>query len=81
MLYFSWVREKLGIAEEMVDPPLGVGTVAALIAWLEEHSESHADAFADRDRLRAAVDQSFVTMDASIAGAREIAIFPPVTGG
>jgi len=81
MLYFSWVREQLGIAEEVVDPPASIFTVAALIDWLAEHSESHADAFADRDRLRAAIDQSFVPMDTPISGAREIAIFPPVTGG
>ena len=81
LLYFSWVRERVGTAEELIDPPEGVLTVAALIDWLAERSDGHARAFADRGRLRAAIDQDFVAMDAPIAGAREVALFPPVTGG
>ena len=81
MLYFAWVREAVGTGEEEVDPPAGVDTVSSLIDWLAERSEAHARAFADRSRLRAAVDQAFVPLDAPIAGAREVAIFPPVTGG
>ena len=81
VLYFAWVREAVGTGEEQVDPPAGVDTVAALIDWLTERSEGHAAAFADRARLRAAVDQAFVPLDAPMAGAREVAIFPPVTGG
>ena len=81
LLYFAWVREKVGTGAERLDPPAGVATVAALLDWLATRSEGHAAAFADRARLRAAVDQRFVTLDASIAAAREIAIFPPVTGG
>ena len=81
MLYFAWVRERVGSGEEMVDPPAGVTTVAALVDWLAEGDDGHAAAFADRGRLRAAVDQDFVGMDASIVGAREVALFPPVTGG
>ena len=81
MLYFAWVRERLGTAEERVVPPAAVTTVAALIDWLAASSDRHAAAFADRGRLRAAVDQDFVAMDAPIAGAREVALFPPVTGG
>lgn len=81
VLYFAWVREAVGTAEEQVQIPAGVTDVAALIDWLAERSEGHAVAFSDRTRLRAAVDQAFVPMDASIIGAREVAIFPPVTGG
>ena len=81
MLYFAWVREAIGQGGETVDPPSGVATVAALVDWLAQRSEGHAAAFASRERLRAAVDQVFVTLDASIVGAREVAIFPPVTGG
>ena len=81
MLYFAWVRERVGTAEEMVAPPKSVTTVAALVDWLSARSDRDAAAFADRGRLRAAVDQDFVAMDAPIAGAREIALFPPVTGG
>lgn len=81
MLYFSWVRERVGVAEERIDPPAGVTTVAGLVDWLAGLDEAHAAAFAERGRLCAAVDQAFVAFDALIAGAREIAIFPPVTGG
>ena len=81
ILYFAWVRERLGVAEEDVSPPSRIDTVAALIDWLADRSAGHAEAFADRSRLRAAVDQAFVPLDALIAGAREVAIFPPVTGG
>lgn len=81
VLYFAWVRERVGIAEETIDPPPEAFTVGALIDWLATTSAEHAHAFADRDRLRAAVDQEFVGMDAPVLGAREVAIFPPVTGG
>jgi molybdopterin synthase sulfur carrier subunit len=81
MLYFAWVREALGLGEERVEPPAGVATVADLIDWLAARDAAHAAAFAERGRLRAAVDQAFVSLDAPIAGAREVAIFPPVTGG
>lgn len=81
LLYFAWVREAIGRDGERVDPPSTVATVADLLDWLAAGDEDHARAFADRGRLRAAVDQSFVTLDSNIAGAREIAIFPPVTGG
>ncbi len=81
VLYFAWVREAVGIAQEDVTPPAEVATVAGLIDWLAGSSDGHARAFADRGRLRCAVDQAFVALDAPIAGAREIAIFPPVTGG
>ena len=81
MLYFAWVRERVGLAEETVTPPDTVGSVAELVDWLAGRDAAHAEAFAERGRLRAAVDQAFVAFDAPIAGAREIAIFPPVTGG
>lgn len=81
MVYFAWVREGVGVGQERVDPPAGVTTVAELIDWLSATSESHARTFADRGRLRAAVDQVFVPIDAPLGSAREVAIFPPVTGG
>ena len=80
-MYFAWVREAIGTGEERVDPPSGVFTVADLVAWLATRSPGHAEAFAEPARLRAAVDQDFVALDAAITGAREVAIFPPVTGG
>jgi molybdopterin synthase sulfur carrier subunit len=81
LLYFAWVREAIGRDGETVEPPAEVTDVAGLIAWLAARGGGYAEALASPDRLRAAVDQSFVPLDAPIAGAREIAIFPPVTGG
>ena len=81
MLYFAWVRERVGTGQERVDPPAEIETVAELIDWLSATSERHAYAFEDRGRLRAAVDQLFVALDTPLGQAREIAIFPPVTGG
>jgi molybdopterin synthase sulfur carrier subunit len=81
LLYFAWVREAIGKDGERVDPPATLLTVADLLDWLADADADHARAFADRGRLRAAVDQRFVALDTAIAGAREIAIFPPVTGG
>jgi sulfur-carrier protein len=81
LLYFAWVREKVGTGEELVDAPPEVATVDALLDWLALEDEGHAAAFADRSRLRAAVDGTFVGLDASFSGAKEVAIFPPVTGG
>lgn len=81
ILYFAWVRERVGAGEEQVDPPEAVRNVADLIEWLGGRSEGHAAAFAEPARLRAAIDQRFVPLDAVLGSAREVAIFPPVTGG
>lgn len=81
MLYFAWVRERVGTSAETVDVPGEIDTVTALLDWLAGRSERHAAAFADRARLRAAIDQHFVPLDAALGRAREVAIFPPVTGG
>ena len=81
MLYFAWVRESVGTGAETVDPPGAVLNVADLICWLAERSPGHAEAFRDPARLRAAIDQRFVPLDAELGDAKEVAIFPPVTGG
>jgi sulfur-carrier protein len=81
MLYFAWVRERVGTGGERVEVPGEIDTIAALLDWLAGRSAGHASAFADRDRLRAAIDQHFVPLDAPLGRAREVAIFPPVTGG
>ncbi len=81
ILYFAWVREKTGKAEEILDLPAGISTVADLVAWLKERGPEYAEAFARPGVVRAAVDQTHVQPTASVAGAREIAFFPPVTGG
>mgnify|MGYP001223011537 CR=1 FL=1 len=79
--YFAWVREKAGIAEERVLLPDGVATVADLVDWLRTRGPGFAEAFARDGVIRAAVDQRHVKPAAPLAGAREIAFFPPVTGG
>ncbi len=81
ILYFAWVRERIGTDREDLDPPAGVIDLRGLIAWLAQRSPGHESALADTACLRAAIDQNFADLDASIVGAREVAIFPPVTGG
>ena len=79
--YFAWVRERIGKAEETVEPPAEVRTVDDLIAWLSNRGEAYAHAFERPKVIRAAIDQAHVRPDAVITGAREIAFFPPMTGG
>jgi sulfur-carrier protein len=79
--YFAWVRERVGKPEETVEPPANVRTVEELIAWLARRGESYAYAFEKPRVIRAAIDHAHVKQDAVIAGAREIAFFPPMTGG
>jgi molybdopterin synthase sulfur carrier subunit len=81
LLYFAWVKEKAGIASEEIEPPDGVVTVGELIDWLKSRGPEFANAFDRAEVIRAAVDRNHVRHDARIAGAREIAFFPPVTGG
>ena len=81
LLYFAWVREAIGTGEQEVTVPAAVTSVGALIDWLTGQGEPYAVAFADRARLRAAVDGVFAGLDTSIEGATEVSIFPPVTGG
>jgi len=79
--YFAWVRERIGKAEETVEPPADVRTVDDLISWLTAQGEAYAYAFEKPKVIRAAIDHTHVKADAVIAGAREIAFFPPMTGG
>ena len=79
--YFAWVRERIGKTEETIEPPPGVQTVGELMAWLAGRGESYAHAFETPRVIRAAIDHAHVKPDAAIAGAREIAFFPPMTGG
>ena len=79
--YFAWVRERIGIAEETVEPPASVRTVGDLIGWLSARGETYAYAFEAPKVIRDAIDHAHVRPDAMIAGAREIAFFPPMTGG
>jgi sulfur-carrier protein len=81
ILYFAWVRERVGKAQEDVDPPAEVKTVGQLIAWLAAKGDQYAHAFENPKVIRAAIDRSHVRADARIEGAGEIAFFPPMTGG
>lgn len=81
ILYFAWLREKAGIAEEDVTPPATVNTVGALVDWLKERGGGFAEAFADDAVVKAAVNQEHVGLDHPVADGDEVAFFPPITGG
>jgi sulfur-carrier protein len=81
ILYFAWVRERVGKPEEEIEAPAGVSTVGELITWLAARGEEYAYAFENPRVVRAAIDRTHVKAEAPIAGAREIAFFPPMTGG
>jgi molybdopterin synthase sulfur carrier subunit len=79
--YFAWVRERIGTGEERVTFPPSVTTVRDAMIWLKHRGEGYAAAFEREDVIRAAVDQTHAGHDARLQGAREIAFFPPITGG
>ncbi len=79
--YFSWVRDRMGCSEELITPVVKIATIGDLIMWLRERDDRGAAAFADPARIRAAMDGAMVGPETSLAGAREVALFPPVTGG
>ncbi len=81
LLYFAWVRERIGKSSETLSLPAGVVTVADVIRWLATRGPEFAHAFERPEVIRAAIDKTHVRPDTPIAGAREIAFFPPVTGG
>ena len=80
-IYFAWVRERVGKTEEEIAPPDSVVTVGDLLAWLGRQGEEYEHAFGNAKVIRVAIDQTHVKHDMTIAGAREIAFFPPMTGG
>jgi molybdopterin synthase sulfur carrier subunit len=79
--YFAWVRERIGKPEEDIAVPADVVTVGELIKWLSSRGEEYAHAFENPGVIRAAVDRVHVKPQAALAGATEIAFFPPMTGG
>lgn len=81
ILYFAWVREMIGRDGEQVDRPAADVTVADLIRQLAERGGGWGEALIDHSRLRVALDQRFVPLDSLVGDAKELAIFPPVTGG
>jgi molybdopterin synthase sulfur carrier subunit len=81
VLYFAWLRERVGAGEEFVELAPGVDTVGALITWLRARSPGHDAAFAAMRTVRCAVNQDFAGPEAAVRGGDEVAFFPPVTGG
>ncbi|HZB37270.1 MAG TPA: molybdopterin converting factor subunit 1 [Beijerinckiaceae bacterium] len=81
LVYFAWVRERVGKPEEDVELPSGLETVADLVRWLKTRGEEYDHAFENEGVVRAAIDKVHAKPDAAIADAREIAFFPPMTGG
>ena len=81
LVYFAWVRERIGRPEETLDLPQEVATVADLVAWLRGRGEEYAYAFETDGVVRAAVDRAHAKPQTRLAGASEVAFFPPMTGG
>ena len=81
LCYFAWVRERIGKPEEEVELPASVATVGDLMTWLAARGEEYAHAFENPKVIRAAIDRTHVRPRRAITGAREIAFFPPMTGG
>lgn len=81
ILYFAWVREKVGRDYDEIDLPANLKTVTDLIAWLKTTGPEFEIAFENEKSIRTAINQTHVSHDASLEGAHEIAFFPPVTGG
>jgi molybdopterin synthase sulfur carrier subunit len=81
LVYFAWVRERVGRTDEEIELPAGIDTIAELVRWLKGRGEEYGYAFENPDIVRAAIDHVHVKPEARIAGAREIAFFPPMTGG
>ena len=81
LIYFAWVRERIGMPEENVELPDDIRTVADLLAWLRTRGEGYEEALRFPDVIRVAIDQEHVGHRESVVGAREVALFPPMTGG
>jgi molybdopterin synthase sulfur carrier subunit len=81
LLYFAWVRERIGKEQEVVELPGNVTTIGDLVSWLAARGDEYAHAFANPKVVRAAIDRRHVKPETPLAGAREIAFFPPMTGG
>lgn len=81
IVYFSWVKERLGRDQELINYPETVETVVQLIGHLQDNDAAYRDVFSDLKKLRFALDQDFVGLEALLEDAEELAIFPPVTGG
>jgi molybdopterin synthase sulfur carrier subunit len=81
LVYFAWVRERIGKGEEIVEPPAGVATVGDLINWLAGRGDEYAYAFENPKVIRAAINHAHVKPSTPLRDATEVAFFPPMTGG
>jgi sulfur-carrier protein len=81
VLYFAWMRERIGKPEEEIELPDGISTVRDLMQWLSGRGEEYAYAFENPKIIRAAIDRIHARPETAIGGAKEIAFFPPMTGG
>ncbi len=81
LLYFAWIRARIGVSEEEIALPAGIARVDALVDWLATRGPGYAAALAERATVRVAVNQEHVAADHPVADGDEVAIFPPVTGG
>jgi sulfur-carrier protein len=81
LIYFAWLRDRIGLSEEQVEAPAEVRNVGDLLAWLKTRSPGHAEALADLAIVKVAVNQEYAGADQILAAGDEVALFPPVTGG
>lgn len=81
ILYFAWLRSKIGTAQEVVEPPASVTDVAGLVEWLKTRGPGYAEALANTAVVKVAVNQEYVPYDTPLHAGDEVALFPPVTGG
>lgn len=81
ILYFAWLRQKIGKADEILDPPSNVATVAELVDWLKSRGPGYADALKNPKLVRVAVNREYVGAEHRLKPGDEIGLFPPVTGG
>jgi molybdopterin synthase sulfur carrier subunit len=81
LLYFAWLKQKIGVDAEEVTLPEGVGDVASVVAWLKTRGDNYAVALKDDAVVRVAVNQAYARPDTPVSDGDEVALFPPVTGG
>jgi len=81
ILYFAWLRQKVGRGEDVVELPASVETAGQLVAWLRTRSAAHDSALSESSRVRVAINQVHADLSASVRNEDEVAFFPPVTGG
>lgn len=81
LLYFAWLKQRIGTSEEEVSPPAEVATVEQLLDWLHARGGGYAEALADRKAVRVAVNQEYARPGDPVKPGDEVALFPPVTGG